>query len=206
MFNQYIEITDENKDILFVNTLIENIKYALISLDEMFSKNITSAFDYNEYTFYFYHMQNVLTAQGVISDILYNDYFQRREVSKNRVLRLRNKFGIEVRDFPLVGDKRFRNVNMHIDDCYDDINGGDYNIINKKTNQYMKFEILTTQHFRTIDVDNWLYFTCDKRGKRMSLNLIELKNQMQNLLNALYNTDIVQQFSTNIIPYTEIIK
>ena len=37
MFNRQIEITRENESILFINAVIENLRYGLISLDMMFN-------------------------------------------------------------------------------------------------------------------------------------------------------------------------
>ena len=43
MFNRRIEITKENESILFINAVIENLRYAIISLDEIFYKNVICA-------------------------------------------------------------------------------------------------------------------------------------------------------------------
>ena len=40
MFNRQIEITRENESILFINAVIENLRYGIISLDRMFSGKI----------------------------------------------------------------------------------------------------------------------------------------------------------------------
>ena len=37
MFNRQIEITSENESILFINAVIENLRYGIISLDMMFN-------------------------------------------------------------------------------------------------------------------------------------------------------------------------
>ena len=48
MFNCYFELNEENFDILFVNAIIENLKYGIISLDAMFSGNITDEYYYDD--------------------------------------------------------------------------------------------------------------------------------------------------------------
>lgn len=39
MFNRKIEITRENESVLFINAVIENLRYAIISLDAIFNKS-----------------------------------------------------------------------------------------------------------------------------------------------------------------------
>ena len=53
MFNRRIEITKENESILFINAVIENLRYAIISLDEIFYNKDYSGY-YDEHTFYFF--------------------------------------------------------------------------------------------------------------------------------------------------------
>ena len=69
MFNRRIEITKENESILFINAVIENLRYAIISLDEIFYNKDYSGY-YDEHTFYFFHIQSILTAQGNIYNVL----------------------------------------------------------------------------------------------------------------------------------------
>lgn len=83
-FNRRIEITNENESILFVNAVIENLRYAIISVDALFNQKDYSGY-YDEYTFYFFHMQSILTAQGNIYNVLFNDYFGRKQISEERV-------------------------------------------------------------------------------------------------------------------------
>ena len=66
MFNRKIEITEENESILFINAVVENLRYGIISLDMMFNCDKDSQYCgyYDEHTFYFFHMQSVLAAQG----------------------------------------------------------------------------------------------------------------------------------------------
>ena len=133
MFNRRIEITKENEPILFINAVIENLRYAIISLDAIFSQKDYSGY-YDEHTFYFFHMQSVLTAQGNIYNVLFNDYFTRRQMSRERVREVREKFGVDLARYPLVGNKKFRNSNAHFDERYYKFNiVGDMNILRSDT-------------------------------------------------------------------------
>ena len=80
MFNRKIEITRENESILFINSVIENLRYGIISLDIMLSCGEEDIYQkyYDEHTFYFFHMQSVLTAQGNIHNVLYNDFYDKK--------------------------------------------------------------------------------------------------------------------------------
>ena len=86
MFNRKIEITKENESILFVNAVIENLRYGIISLDMMQHHEINNYYNdyYDEHTFFFFHMQSVLTAQGNIYNVLFNDYYGYKRVSRER--------------------------------------------------------------------------------------------------------------------------
>lgn len=193
MFNRQIEITRENESILFINAVIENLRYGIISLDMMFNnveENICQKY-YDEHTFYFFHIQSVLTAQGNIYNVLYNDYFDRRIVSQDRVKKVREAFGIDLSKYPLVGNKKFRNTNAHFDERYYQYNGvGDMNLLKADTSIDDRKTILNTSHLRTIDVENWIYYSYDGRGNQLCLNLRELRKEMYEMLVALCTNDI----------------
>ena len=193
MFNRQIEITRENESILFINAVIENLRYGIISLDMMFNnveENICQKY-YDEHTFYFFHIQSVLTAQGNIYNVLYNDYFDRRIVSQDRVKKVREAFGIDLSKYPLVGNKKFRNTNAHFDERYYQYNGvGDMNLLKADTSIDDRKTILNTSHLRTIDVENWIYYSYDSRGRQLCLNLRELRKEMYEMLVALCTNDI----------------
>ena len=99
MFNRKIEITEDNESILFVNAVIENLRYGIISLDMMQRYEIGKCYNdyYDEHTFYFFHMQSVLAAQGNIYNVLFNDFYDHKQVSRERVRK--------VRDEPLKGKR-----------------------------------------------------------------------------------------------------
>lgn len=84
MFNRQIEITRKNESILFINAVIENLRYGIISLDMMFNCDEETDFQqyYDKHTFYFFHMQSVLAAQGNIWNVLFCDYYERKYICK----------------------------------------------------------------------------------------------------------------------------
>lgn len=193
MFNRKIEITEDNESILFVNAVIENLRYGIISLDLMQNYNIDNCNNgyYDEHTFYFFHMQSVLTAQGNIYNVLFNDYYNYRQVSRERVRKVRDAFGIDLARYPLVGNKKFRNSNAHFDERYYQYNGvGDMNLLESDTPADERRLILGTPHLRTLDVENWLYYSYDRRGKQIVLDLRELRNEMYDMLTALCTSNI----------------
>ena len=193
MFNRQIEITRENESILFINSVIENLRYGLISLDTMFNYDEESVYQryYDEHTFYFFHMQSVLTAQGNIWNVLYCNYPHKRQMSQERVRKVREAFGIDLSRYPLVGNKKFRNTSAHFDERYYQYNGvGDMNLLKSDTPASERNAILNTSHLRTIDVENWIYYSYDGRGRKIRLNLRELRNEMYDMLVALCTNDI----------------
>lgn len=193
MFNREIEASEENKDILFANAIIENLRYGIISLDIMFNKKASEDFYYDEHTFYFFYIQSLLTAQGNIWNVLFNDFFEKREIIRERKTKLKLKFGIDIKDFPLVGNKNFRNTNEHFDERYDQFKYalGDLNIINATTDYNVRKTILEdAPHLRTIDIENWKYITYDRHGNRITLDLKQLRDEMYTLLQQLCTYDI----------------
>lgn len=194
MFNRKIEITKENESILFVNAVIENLRYGIISLDMMQNYKSGNCYNgdyYDEHTFYFFHMQSVLTAQGNIYNVLFNEYYDYRRVSRERVRKVRDTFGIDLIMYPLVGNKKFRNSSAHFDERYYQYNGiGDMNLLRADTPADERRLILETPHLRTLDVENWLYYSYDRRGKQIVLDLRELRNEMYDMLTALCTSNI----------------
>ncbi len=207
MFDRQIEITKENSDILFVNAVIENLKYGIISLDTMFSHRMTELFCGDRHTFFFFYMQSVLTAQGNIWNILFNDYYKKRQISYERTWRLRKTFGIDVKEYPLVGNKEFRNTNEHFDERYekyiDNAKGfGDLNIIDASTDEEVRNAILNTPHLRTIDIEQWTYISYNRQNKKIILDLQQLRHEMFLLLEKLCVNDI-RRWEDNRISYED---
>ena len=193
MFNRKIEITKDNESILFVNAVIENLRYGIISLDMMQNYEIKNCYNdyYDEHTFYFFHMQSILTAQGNIYNVLFNDYFGYRRVAQERVKKVRDAFGIDLSKYSLVGNKKFRNSNAHFDERYYAYNGvGDMNLLKSDTPADERRLILETPHLRTLDVENWLYYSYDGKGKQIVLDLRRLRGEMYDMLIALCTSNI----------------
>ena len=192
MFNREIEITEDNKDILFANAIIENLRYGIISLDTMFRGQLTEDFHGDEHTFYFFYIQSLLAAQGNIWNVLFNPFPRNREFSKRHVMKLRERFGIDIKDYPLIGNKKFRNTNEHFDErYYQFVDGlGDLNILDANMDKEMRRKILSGFHLRTIDIENWLYISYDRKGERIILDLKELRKEMFELLGEICSCDI----------------
>ena len=176
---------------MFINAVVENLRYAIISLDAIFNGRDELGDYYDVHTYYFFHMQSVLTAQGNIYNVLFNDYFGRRQISRERVRKVREDFGIDLKKYPLVGNKKFRNSSAHFDERYYEFNGvGDMNILRADTPEEERKQILDTPHLRTIDIDKWMYYSYDARGNQIVLDLQELRNEMYEMLSELCTCDI----------------
>lgn len=189
MYNEYIEITKDNEGLLFINAVIENLKYGLISLEAIFRGEITADYYENEHTFYFYHLQSLLAAQGNIRNILFGTYRQYRTVSKSRVQAVRDAFGIDLNVYPLLKNSDFRNTNMHFDERYYTLClDGDLNLLRKTDENYHVLINLT--HLRALDLDNFVYISCGVSGKRITMDLRALQDEMQGMLNALTAVDL----------------
>ena len=193
MFNRKIETTRENESILFINAVIENLRYGIISLDMMFNcdEEIIRQKYYDEHTFYFFHMQSLLNAQGNIWNVFYCTYPNKKEISKERTQRVREAFGIDISKYPLVGNKKFRNTNSHFDERYYSLCGiGDMNLLKSNTPESERNAILNTPHLRTLDIEKRVYYSCDDKGKRICLDLKDLRTEMYDLLEQLCTNDI----------------
>ena len=195
MFNEEIKITVENESMLYIKMAIKNVDFALISVDRILN---THDIDYSVYqdrhTFYFYYIQNLLAACGNISNIFNSTISYRSaragvitSVERSKVLR--EKCGLNIREFPLIFKREARNTNMHFDERYDEYNRhiGDYNIIDESTPYDEREAILNTPHLRTYNKQNQVYITVDKYGKRIEYSFTQLRrelNRLKELLNA----------------------
>ena len=206
MFNQYLEITLENADIAIANAVIENLKFIVISLDLIFRGTAGEAFYYEDYTFYFYHLQNALTSCGNITNV-FSDNLQRNERHNVRAKHLQEVFGIDMKKYKCLFDKKFRNANEHFDEQYDAFYMlvGDYNVVDKNTPPETRDEILRTPHIRTLDIQNWVYTTFDKRGKRIRLDLQRLRDEAYLLLYKISTHPRMKHARLTHIPTKEII-
>ncbi len=198
MFNLKIPINESNIEILFANALVENLRYGIITLDAMFDMKfegkLADIFYGDKHTFYFYCMQSVLTAQGNIWNTLFKGCTKSRTIS-DRTVTLIKVFNVDIKDYPLLNDKNFRNTNEHFDERYyeHDLVVGDYNIIDSETDENTKNEILSTKHLRTIDIVNWKYISYGKKHEKITLDLKQLRDEMYQLLSNLCNYDVRTQ-------------
>lgn len=196
MFNRKIEISKGNESILFINAVIENLRYGIISLDIMFSHEDNREYIhsyYDEHTFFFFHLQSLLMAQGNIHNVLFNNFFGKRKICQERANIVRDAFGLDLSKYPLIGNKDFRNSNTHFDERYFENNiVGDMNILDSSTPNNVRDEILNPQarHLRTIDIENWMYYSYNRAGKQIILDLKELRDQMYDMLTELCTCDI----------------
>lgn len=165
MFNQYLELTPENADIAMVNVVLEDLKFIVISLDQIFRGQAGEDYYYEDHTFYFYHLQNALTSWGAVINMLSNG-LKRQEFHNARARHLCEVFGIDPSAYKWLFDKKFRNASIHADERHDLFGGraGDYNVLNRKTPKWMREEILTQPHIRTLDAKNRTYVTYGQQG------------------------------------------
>lgn len=195
MLNRYFKITDDNKEFVYANMAVKNINFALISLDYIFNH---SDFEYgiyhDEHTFYFFHIQSILTACGNISNIFYNHTPFNGRLTTERCARLRTSLGINRSKYPLVFQKEIRNTNEHFDERYEDFGGvmGDYNILKQNMDPFMKQVICTNPHLRTYDKDNFIYYTYNRKKQQISFDLKELQKQLLEMLSEIMGNPILE--------------
>lgn len=190
MLNRYFKANENNIDFIYANAVVENIYFALISLQHILYK---TEIDYGIYhdknTYYFFHLQNLLTACGNICNVFYNNTNWNKKSVSDRCSRLRKEFGVTNKRFPLIFQKEVRNTNEHFDERYERFNGkvGDYNIIDKNTDQDMKDIIMSNPHLRTFDITNKTYYTYDRKLNKIEYDLFKLNNELVRLLNLVTN-------------------
>lgn len=189
MFNEKFEITANNEFELYIKMALKNIDFALISIDYILNaQNINHNIYNDEHTFYFYYIQNLLTACGNISNI-FNDKMGYKSVRNRgiypyeRSKHLREICGLNLREFPLIFKREARNTNMHFDERYDEHNMriGDYNILDENTSYEVRREILNTPHLRTFDKQNKVYITVGRYGERIEFSLVKLQQELIDL-------------------------
>ena len=66
------------------------------------------------------------------------------------------------------------------------------NLLTKNTPRKVRYAILNTRtpHLRTLDIERWLYFTYNRKGNQIVLDLRELRCEMYNMLAELCSCDI----------------
>lgn len=211
MLNKYFRIDGNNSlDFMYVNIAVQNIYFALISLDYIFDSGKYDIGVYHDkHTYYFFHIQSILTACGNISNVFYNPGGYNGRQYTERCQRLRTTFNINKNNYPLVFQKEVRNTNEHFDERYEEFGGnlGDYNLLNHDTDPYMRAVIQTNPHLRTLDVENFLYYTYIRKSgrfERFAYDLNVLRRQLEQLRDAIIENPVfssawVEEMSTERI-------
>ena len=97
---------------------------------------------------------------------------------------LREVFQVNKKNFPLIFQKEFRNINEHFDEQFDAANYrlGDFNIISAATPEEIKHEILTTRHLRTLDIEHMIYYSYNRKEEQIQYSLNALESELQQLI------------------------
>lgn len=187
MFNRYFEAGEESIPFLFAHLAEKNIDFARISLSCLLERHsIDYTLYHDEHTYYFFHIQSVLTACGNLYNIFYGNgiWNNQRHNGINRPRLLRDTFGINKCHFPLVFDKSVRNTNEHFDERFDEFmwNVGDYNIVDRHTQPEMRETILNNHHLRTFDRSNGCYYTYIRRQGNLIPKTVDFRELSKQLL------------------------
>lgn len=203
MLNRNFKASEDNIDFLYANIVVKNIHFAMISLDYILDRpDFNIGIYHDEHTFYFFHIQSLLTACGNISNVFYNYAgFNRKQVTL-RCKRLRTLLNISKSDFPLTFQKEVRNTNEHFDERYEQFHGlvGDYNLIANNTDPFMKAVIQTNSHLRTYNKENGIYYTYDRAMKCIEYDLHILRNEMQEMLKRITENPVFEFAWVDIMP------
>lgn len=193
MLNRHFD-SSNNPDFIYANAVLQNIDYALISLNYIFNKSEFYSQDiyHNDHTYYFYYIQNILTACGNISNVFYNNSNWDNVDITQRCNRIRKKYGISKSQFKLIFFKEVRNTNEHFDERYLEFNNniGDLNLIYDNTDAYMRNTILTEHHLRTYDVSNHIYYTYNRKQNLIVYDLLELHDELIEMKNIIQNNPL----------------
>ncbi len=188
MLNRYFTVSEGNSDFQFANIVVKNIYFALVSLDYIFNHpDFDLGIYHDEHTFYFFHIQSLLTACGNISNVFYNNTKYGNQTITLRCRHPRELFSICKTDFTLIFQKEVRNTNEHFDERYDQFNGlmGDYNLLSTDTDPYMRAVILTNPHLRTYDRETGIYYTYDRKMNKIEYDLHKLYAELQEMLSRI---------------------
>ena len=79
--------------------------------------------------------------------------------------------------------KEARNTNTHFDERYDAAGYvvGDYNLLDENTDSFIRDAINDNYHLRTYDKQNFVYYTFNGRGTRISFDLQTLRKELNDL-------------------------
>lgn len=189
-------LTKDNVDngFYFAQLIVKNIDFALISLKFLLSTNKFKKNTYylDECTYYFFYLQNLLTACGNIANVFYNNFARKRSTE------LREKFKVSKEEFKLIFQKEVRNTNEHFDERYDSFGSnqiGDYNIVEKNTPQNIKDILLNSScpHLRTFDCETKIYYTYDRHFELIKYDLCELNRQLSKMRDRITNNGLFSE-------------
>lgn len=207
MLNRYFN-ADGNIDFLYANISVKNIHFALISLDHiLYRTDFDIGIYHDEHTYYFFHIQSLLTACGNISNVFYNHgRFGGKEATK-RSQRLRGIFNIKKAQYPLIFQKEARNTNEHFDERYEEFRGcvGDYNLLDENTTPHMREVIINKPHLRTYDKENGVYHTYNHKLEPISYNLYQLHEELHRMLVAIETNPVFESAWVDTMPNEELI-
>lgn len=190
-----------DNDVFLLSSNVEmNINYALISIhcitqEPNYDHNIFS----NKFVYYFFHIQSILTACGNIRSAFFSKKYRmgmdpkthkyskaQYQNDKNDDIsqKLRDKFHVDKKQYPIIFNNEFRNTLIHSDErvVEHNANVGDYNILDSKTPKNIINEILTTTHLRTLDLRTMNYYSYDRNQKQISFSLYDLKDELNKLI------------------------
>ena len=188
MLNRYFDASKVDPDFVYANIAVKNIYFALISLDYIINHpEFNIGIYHDEHTYYFFHIQSILTACGNISNTFYNHGGYGGKSTTARSKRLRDTFGITRGRFPLVFKKEVRNTNEHFDERYDEYEKpiGDYNTIDNNTDVFIRTCVETNPHLRTYYKETFEYVTYNRKQERITFNLTELRNELLTMLECI---------------------
>lgn len=199
MLNRYFNSQD-NPDLLYANIVLKNIHFALIALEYIFYDHYYNIGMYHdEHTYYFYHIQSLLTACGNISNVFYNTFSGNTACERSK--RLRNQFDVNKTKYPLIFQKEVRNTNEHFDERYEQFNNciGDYNILDENTDEFMRTVITQNPHLRTYDKENKIYITYNRQLNRIEYDLTKLQQELFELQGKITSSNLfIDNWTSNI--------
>lgn len=199
MLNQYFN-SEDNPDLLYANIVLKNVHFALVALEYIFyDYHYNIGIYHDEHTYYFYHIQSLLTACGNISNVFYNTFSGGTACERSK--RLRNLFNVSRAKYPLIFQKEVRNTNEHFDERYEQFGGcvGDYNILDKNTDQFMRTIITQNSHLRTYDKEKQIYITYNRQLKRIEYDLRRLQQELNELQVEITSSSLfIDNWTTNI--------
>ncbi len=198
MYNKWISNTSNNEEFMFANLALKNIEFALISIEHIFNAHFNYKVYKDDYTYYFYYLQNLLDACGNIADVFNNSnnigvvFKNTLRSPRQRSQNLCKVFGINKKEFPLIFTKEARNTNTHSNERYEEnnFNIGDYNIIDEYTPDSIKHAIINTAHLRTYDRSTHTYITRDRYGNTIMFPLKQLQQELMDMKNRIETNEV----------------